>query len=212
MQKRIMLAIVVMAVVFSNITVQAQSIDNADTNRISCALWILNDHPFYEGEKLPACGIWFINKSTNANNSFLALPRQAMCELALFDPAGNPVEKTAAGKEYGTWTTNQIKDWFYHPKANQRAWRFFSIWPTSTNAIGPIWSNFSIPEIFQLKHAGEYTLHVHVRLARHEKNASEKVNLMITWLPEAVAKVQIRPEDVPLENRPTIDQTNSTRQ
>jgi len=50
---------------------------------------------------------------------------------------------------------------------------------------------------------------VQMPLIQRVGNDEANPELKIIWLPEVFAKVEIRPEDIPLENLPATNQTNS---
>ena len=129
-----------------------------------------------------------------------------------------PVPKTDAGKKVVAWTDQQIKDWFENNREKPPQFlgsrksvqdtkgiadMLFPLWPTQIS------SDVSLPQLFQIGKEGEYVLHFQLRMAQIKVDASGKMELNIFWLPEVVAKVEIRPEDIQLENLPATSQTNS---
>ena len=154
------------------------------------------------------CVPWFLvyiyNESTN-NFHFVKLPMEALFKIELLDLAGNPVERTIAGKKYENWWTDKdIYGWIHNEvaKGNSR-WLFFSLWPSDSKQYG----KFSIQELFMVKQAGEYALHFQMRLVRNIQDSSG-VNQSTILLPDVVAKVQIQPEDIPPENLSATGKTN----
>jgi hypothetical protein len=166
------------------------------TNGIFCAVQMFSK---------TACCAFIANTTTNTVAGYLHLPFEAISEIELFDPQGRPVAKTAADRQISYWTQEQIKDLLkqVNPTTMSRK-GYFGIHALFYAQIS---NEFSISQAFQVKQPGEYTFHLSVRLV---KNEQDKVgNFLTTLLPEVVAKVQIRPEDIPPENLPPNVQTNS---
>ena len=137
----------------------------------------------------------FARNQTN-NDYFLNMPRENLFAIELLDASGKPVGKTASGSQFGLpLTDKQVTDW-YNKAMNhtnpRRSATLIAILPHNTLPVG----FFNIPEMFEIKEAGEYTLHVRMRLIKRS---------LFVWLPEATSKVQIRPEDI----LPPPGQTNT---
>ena len=116
--------------------------------------------------------------------------------IKLIDPTGTLVAKTAKGLQFGLpLTSQQIIDWNSEMMARRWRSRLLMICPSQSRMVGV----FSIPEMFEIKQAGEYTLHVRMRLI---------INMQCAWLPEAIGKVLIRPEDILPLRSPHVGGTN----
>ena len=55
-------------------------------------------------------------------------------------------------------------------------------------------------DIFQIKQAGDYTLHLQLRLIQAAEDVSGKTYYPLTLLPEVVAYLKIEPKDLPPKN------------
>jgi len=181
------------------------------TNGLGCNLEVTTGR-FEQGQSIPTCLVYVYNQTTN-NFHFINLLRETLFNIELLDSSGKPVERTPVGQAYKTWwTEKQINDWIHAEIRKGGTDRmFWSVWSNDSTQHG----YFGIPELFKVKVAGEYTLNFKMRLMRNTQD-STGVHQITTWLPEVIAKVQIRPEDVPLENLPAssihfspiISQTN----
>ena len=171
------------------------------TNGLICAIQIFR--PAGAKELLPLCCVNVINTTTNWIKGYLDIPLQGLVEMELFDPLGNQVEKTAVGKGYDVWTDEQIERWINGRPRGGTAFRVSPLLYCKTNG------RISFPEAFTLKKSGEYTLHLRMRLVQGDEDSLGQIHLQRIWLPEVVAKVQIRPEDIPLPDLPPNAQTNS---
>lgn len=171
----------------------------AATNGLICGLYFNR----YENEKLLICYVNIINTTTNFFYGCLHLPLEALLKIELYDSQGKPVEKTVAGKRYVVWTQKQIRGWA--DEMSRRGRGGFVMGSFFTLGYG----SFSIPQIFQLKHAGEYTLRLQMRLIQVKQDVSPKIYYETTWLPEVVAKIQILPDDIAPINSVLNGQTNS---
>jgi hypothetical protein len=167
----------------------------ADTNGLSCTVVLSY---FYPEPKVrpPVCFVNGINESTNLVRG-LNMPPTNLFSIELFDPNGKPVERTAEGKMFGLpLTQKQIEDWCN--KMTKRRWRNGLFYLSkNTPPPGVSISGFSIPQAFQIRNPGEYTLRLRMRLIQLRMDASGHRYFPVGWLPEVVAKVQIRPEDIP---------------
>ena len=67
----------------------------------------------------------------------------------------------------------------------------------------------SLPELFEIKEAGEYSFYVSLRFIEFKESSGGKIYYESTWLPEAVAKVQVLPEDVKAAAEYWNSQTNA---
>jgi len=172
------------------------------TNGLFCALQL--DRPVGAKER-PVCYAYVVNQTTNFFRTILNLPREVLYQVELFDSEGKPVEKTPAGKQFTTWTQNQIEDWLREQLRARWHGKFIMVLPVNYYQVG----TFGIPEIFQLTRPGEYMLHLRMQLVEAKWDTSEKFHLQTKWLPEVVAKIQIRPDDIPQPNPPPPGQTNA---
>jgi hypothetical protein len=173
------------------------------TNGLYCALQFVR-HGGVNGSG-PSCAAYVINTTTNLFRSLLNLPGETIFQVELLDSEGKPVEKTAAGKLFKTWTQKQMEDWCDEQDRNRSRGKFIMVWPLAFYQVGSL----GIAEIFQAKRSGEYTLHLRMQLVEAKLDASKNLTLQPTWLPEVVAKVQIRPEDIPHSDTPPSGQTNT---
>jgi hypothetical protein len=172
----------------------------AVTNGLACALQLFR--PSGGRDLLPLCSVNVVNTTTNWVKGYLNVPLQGLIYMELFDSQGKQVKKTTKGKEYVLWTDKQIEDWI-----NGRPRELgFSIPPLLCNQAN---GSISFPEEFALTQPGEYSFHLRMRLVQNKKDASGRLFLQTTWLPEVIAKVQIRPEDIPPPDLPSNAQTNS---
>jgi hypothetical protein len=138
------------------------------------------------------------NYKTNCD-WFLDMPRENLFGIELFDSPGNSVTKNERGLQFGLpLTSEEITEWRNRTMnpTNFPQHEFVMICPGESLPIG----FFGIPEMFLVKQPGEYTLHVRTRLIQ---------GTQFTWLPEATAKVQIRPEDIAPKSSLPNTQTNS---
>jgi hypothetical protein len=177
----------------------------APTNGIVCAISFAPSS--WKGS--PVIYVNFINTTTNYIRGLLQIPIEARANIELLDSEGKAVPKTNEGKKFGVWTDQQMKDWFEdnREKPPQFPWSRKSERDTKGIAVilfplldAQISVGISLPLLFQIKQAGKYTLHFQIRVAQTKVDTSGKIDLNIFWLPEVVAKVQIRPEDIPLTN------------
>jgi len=174
----------------------------APTNGLFCLL------QFYHsgGQGLyPVCDINVVNITTNMYRSFLKLPLEALCQVELFNSDGKAVEKTTEGKSFETWTPEELADWLHKKLVARARNRFFPVLPFDYALA----NRFSVPEIFQLKEPGEYELHLKMQLNEAKWDDSGQTYVKTIWLPEVVAKVQIRAEDIPVSDKLPTYQTNA---
>lgn len=169
------------------------------TNGLFCAMQTLQQSVRKDG---PALCVYVANTTTNSYH-FLSLPDEKTMLITLIDSSGKQVGKTDEDHKFSIWTQGQIRDWF--EKHNHTHGVGFGVPPlfyVSTKII-------SIPQIFQIKEPGEYTLHLRMRCVKSGIDAAGKICFESTWLPEVTAKVQIRAEDIPVGNLLLNGQTNS---
>jgi hypothetical protein len=145
----------------------------------------------------------------------------------LFDSKGQPVEKTEYGKQFGRpLTQKEIHEWFRPIRGYvSSAWILF---PSGSSQHWTDIRWFSIPRAFKIMEAGEYVLHLRMRLIQTGVSNSagtvrtnmldpqyfapktESIYFQSIWLPEVVAKFQIQSTTVPTANAPPIGHTNSS--
>jgi len=186
----------------------------APTNGIVCAISFAPSS--WNGA--PAFYVNLINTTTNYIRGLLVIPLQNRAKIELLDSNGKAVSKTDEGKRFSVWTDQQMKDWFENNRERPPLfpWSRKSVRDTKgiADILFPLWSNtisygISLSQLFEIKKAGEYTLHFQLRVTQTKVDASGKIELNIFWLPEVTAKIQVRPEDISQENLPSNDQTNS---
>jgi hypothetical protein len=180
----------------------------AETNGIVCGISFT---PSF-GKRSSVFYVNLINTTTNFIRGLLRIPIDGRANIDLLDSEGKPVPKTDAGIKVGVWTDQQIKDWFENNR--EKPWPFghkeskgiadilFPLWPVQIGA------GISLPQLFQIKQAGEYTLHFQMRVAQTRVDTSGKIELNIFWLPEVVTKVQVSHEDITPPNLLLNSQTN----
>lgn len=162
-----------------------------ETNGLLCAVSLSRVR--FPAQPLPVVYINVVNFRTNLVLA-MKLPREALFKIKMFDANGKAVERTSEGKEFVDWTDKQCMDWFKEQCRIRWSGRWFGVTPAPGYyaQVGVI----SLPELFELKEPGEYTVHVSLPVIETKQNASKKIYSETTWLPEAVAKVKILPEDV----------------
>ena len=181
----------------------------AATNNLVCV--VAFDRP-YGKKDAPFFYVNVINTTTNFIHGFLETPFEASADIELVDSKGSFIPKTDNGKIFNAWSDQQIKDWFDNIRRERSKLRVKS--GSITDILFPllykqVTGEISLPRMFQLKEAGEYQLHMHMEVALTQLNAAKQIELVIFWLPEVVAKVQIRPEDIPLPDMRSNAKTNS---
>jgi hypothetical protein len=179
------------------------------TNGLKCELTIRNSRDIV-GRQPPVCFVSVLVTVTNdfRNPCWRAYDTNYL-EIELLDSSGKPVERTARGQNYRHFPTDQqFQDLFkekYHQSHRLTVQGFGGAGP-SPGAHG--FTVFSIPDIFQLKTPGEYTLHVKMRLLAIDLARPLGEKLKIIPLPDVTAKIQLESNDIPLEELPASVQTN----
>ena len=138
------------------------------------------------------------NFAANKTNCdwFLNMPSTNLFSVELYDLSGKPVGKTKEGLQFGLpLTSQQIEDWNYQMMSHRDGARLCMICPHDSRQVGVI----SIRENFEIKQAGEYILHLRMRLI---------MNMQYAWLPETTGKVLIRPEDILPPGSPQVGGVN----
>ena len=177
----------------------------------------------------PICSVRLCN-STDSKLSGLQLSAEKLFDVNLVDTNGQFVKKTEYGKQFGqALTQKQLNDWVIPIRITghiSAGWFFVPFGPGAQHWVDV--GNFSIPKVFELTHAGEYTLHMRMRLIQScisDQSGMIRTNILDAqqlgagrkmptifqsiWLPEVTAKVQIPPEDILPENLSPSSQTNS---
>ena len=159
------------------------------------------------------CGVYVSNQSTN--RFYLWFLYQAIwLKVELLDSNGQSVEKTEIGKQFG----KPINITQLYQMIEERRHKWATGWartpgftPLVTSMGSYPFTGFNVSELFDIKQTGEYTLKVQMPLIQTDQSGEVEVHpdLKIIWLPEVVAKVEIRPEDIPPPNLPSNAQTNS---
>ena len=185
----------------TNTTAQAPDIGYFTNFSSSISLSDFSSQP--AAKQTPICYVYLGNNRVpgssfdKANCDFyLNMPPERLFDIELIDPIGTLVAKTAKGLQFGLpLTSQQIIDWNSEMMARRWRSRLLMICPGQSRMVGV----FSIPEMFEIKQAGEYTLHVRMRLI---------INMQCAWLPEAIGKVLIRPEEILPLRSPHVGGTN----
>jgi hypothetical protein len=178
-------------------------IKGAETNGICCAISF--DRPSESGASRLVCYVHLVNGSTSFLYGGLSASPDMLFEVELFDSKDNSIAKTHIGEKYGqSVTQQQLIDW-YKTNVNRHGAGTFLVPPFLTGDI----NQFIVTQVFQIQKAGEYTLHLRMRLIQRQQDSSEKLNFSIIWLPEVVAQIEIRPEDIPPPDLQSNIQTNS---
>ncbi len=146
-----------------------------------------------------------INTTTNWVKGYLGLPLQGLSEIHLFDSNGIPVNKSQSGNSFTIWSETQIMDWL---KLRPRGINFF-ILPQDASIVN---SDINLGREFQLKHPGEYTLHLKMCMMQIQTDKTGRTFHRKYWLPEVATKVLIRPDDILPFYSPTNGQTNPPAQ
>ena len=182
---------------------------NKDTNGWSCVLRISNKLRT-TNQKPPVCSVLIENITTNNLYCWWGGYGERYSKIELLNSRGDPVERTDKGKQIGTLASDakiqeivkdEFKAWI---NGKARTPGFVSIRPGRSGGIG-----FFIPDLFELKQSGEYTLKVQTCLIQNAGGEEYNPKLNIIWVPEVTANIQIRPKDVPHENSSVSTQTNA---
>lgn len=176
------------------------------TNDLSCVLQVTYDKELSSMHP-PVCWVTVLNHTTNLIRGVVG-PAPCLFAIELFDSNGKQIKKTNGGKKFGMpLSQEEINSWW--PVQHGVSYRLpiFTSSPT-TPFPGTGVANFNISDAFQIKEAGEYSLHLRMRLIQTKPDVSGQPNFSMIWLPEVIAKVQIRPEDIPPENILQNGQTN----
>lgn len=157
---------------------------------------------------LPVCLVSVFNHSIS-NMACLRMPTTNLCRILLLDKQGHKVQKTTLGMMYGLPLSQEQIDWWFNHWNTTHQSIFIRLTPNGIQKSAGAYTEicrFSIKDAFEIKEAGEYDLHLQLRLVQVGTDSSGKKHYPVTWLPEVAIKVEIRPEDIPPEK------LNSTRQ
>ena len=138
----------------------------------------------------------------------LRMPATNLLRITLLDTHGHEIKKTEAGEIYGLpLSQDQIETWRRHWN-NPHERMLITLFPNGIPQydLPTEICNFCIKDVFEIKEAGEYELHLQLRLVQVGIDRFGNVHYPVTWLPEVVVKVQVRSEDIVLPD------LNSTRQ
>jgi hypothetical protein len=121
--------------------------------------------------------------------SILNMPETNLIRIALLDDKGREIERTQFGKAFGgALSQNAIDFWFNH-WTNTRESRYMRFLGTSLNKDSPEeLCIVSLKDIFQIKEAGDYVVHVQVRVIQSARDSSGKLHYLLGWLPEVTAR------------------------
>jgi hypothetical protein len=180
------------------------------TNGLKCILTIGNDTDS-AGRQPPLCYAGVMVTVTNDfRNPCWRAHDTNYLEIELFDSSGKPVERTAKGENYRHFPSEQQVEQLFkenYNKSRRRTVQGFGSAGTSPGSYG--FTVFGIPDLFQLKESGEYTLKVKMRLIVIDLAMPLGEKLYAIPLPEVSAKIQIRTEGfAPTNLQPNV-QTNS---
>jgi hypothetical protein len=166
------------------------------TNGLNC--WVGASSFISTDNPKPMLGAYVYNHSTN-EMACLRMPAINLLRIVLLDKQGHQFKKTSLGMKYGLpLSQEQIYEWRHHWN-NRHQSIFIRLTPNGIPQYSDIPTeicNFSIKDAFEITEPGEYELHLQLRLVQVGTDKSGKFYYPVTWLPEVVAKVQIRPEDI----------------
>lgn len=164
-----------------------------DTNGWSCVLRLSNSAGWTSLQPPPVCDVIISNISANTIRCWGGVDGIKYSRIALLNSNAVPVEKTLAGKAIGTWADNKnIKEMV---KARFKLWidgrartpGYIRVRPGQSCGIG-----ISLPQLFELKQSGEYTLKVQTCLIEKVGGEEYEPDLRIRWLPEVVTELDIQ--------------------
>jgi hypothetical protein len=165
----------------------------APTNGIVCA--IAFDPPNWSGSS--KFNINIVNATTNFIRGFLRFPFETSVNIKLIDSKGQTVAKTEKGEKIKVWTDQEMEQWFEENRqkrgdeagvARNSKGIVDVLFPLMSHQIS---NEISLPQLFQLKQAGEYELHLQMRAAFVHADSAGKITLTMFSFPEVVAKIQI---------------------
>ncbi len=161
------------------------------TNGLFCAIQFYPPSGVIESETY--CTVYVANTTSNDLHAFLRLPPQALFRVSLIDTNGKPVDAASLGESTNQWTESAMTAWLDEQNRLRSNGRYFSLHPFGYAEV----ENLPLGKLFQLKHPGEYTLHLTMLLVKNNPDAAGNTRLTNTVMPEVVAKIQILPQDIP---------------
>jgi hypothetical protein len=209
-----------LAAFFGILAVFGQALAKGETNESSNAtlptrfVWLAEKSTYQGKADTNGMTLSFSMNNSNINSCGISLSNQSKSKfycwcypnhypstwlkVELVDSTGQPVEKTKIGKQYGQpfdmvqlhemvkeryrqWTLGRFRGTGFEPIVASEGWL-------------PL-TDFNLPDLFELKQAGEYTLHVQLPLLQKIGADAANPELKIVWLPEVIAKIQIRTAD-----------------
>ena len=177
----------------------------AETNGLSCGVFI-DRRSQHEGAP-PICHVNIINTTTNLISGCLYLPSEAIIQIELYDSAGQPVKKTPAGNQFGTqWSQSQMRTWLDKRVESRSHNNFIRIFP---QIYFPI-CELSLPTLFELKSAGDYSLRLSLCLDRVYRDEHKNLSFEKIPIPPVSAQVHVLSEDVVPKTSSSGSQTNSS--
>lgn len=141
----------------------------------------------------PICYVSVPNITTNRIMLWDGVRGEAYSTIELINSNGELVPKTGRGKMIGTcFTDQQIKEMV---KVRYQQWvagktrtpGFVSILPEESFKFA-----FSLPQMFEIKEAGEYTLKFQTCIIQKSGGEGFNPDLKITWLPESAVRISIK--------------------
>lgn len=153
------------------------------TNGLECWLDIF-DKPFERDSNAnpptfwpaPICLVSVFNHSTS-DMACLRMPATNLCRIALLNKQGHKVKKTPLGMVYGLPLSQEQIDWGVHHWNTTHQSIFISFYPNGIPKFAGAYKEicrFSVKDAFEIKEAGEYELHVQMRLVQVGKDSSGK--------------------------------------
>lgn len=184
------------------------------TNGLECLIDVSSRIPTRGGEALlrpPVCWVSVFNHGIDYMGC-LNMSATNLCRIALLDKQGHQVQKTKLGEMYGeALSQEQIAAWRHNWNDRHRH-MLIRLLPNGITKYADAETeicSFAIKDAFEIKAAGEYELHLQMRLIQVAKNGSGKFYYPVSWLQEVVAKFEIYPEDLSLTNSVSSSQTNT---
>ncbi len=159
---------------------------------------LVGDQPQWSTEKPPVCLIVVQNTSSNMCICWGGVYFPAYSLIELVDSSGTPVERTREGLQIGTQTNDthikaMVKNRFQASgRGRARTDGFTRVRPGDD-----IRFSFSIPNLYRVNGAGEYTLKVRTCVIERVGGQRYDPVLRITWLPAFTIPIQFHEADSP---------------
>jgi hypothetical protein len=136
---------------------------------------------------------------TTSNLGCLRMPATNLCRLVLLNKDGQEVPKTELGKSYGLELQQDEIDRWRRSWSNRTQSVFIRLTPggASRDPMPTQICHVPFRDAFNITVAGDYELHVRLRLIQVGLDQDGNFHYPITWLPEIVASVHIDPIDLP---------------